>query len=309
MVRGRKPNLDGEKVAHRMLRMSDVEVEDRKKRLIRWTVIEDTAKSYEAKIRELKRFANVMGMKSCDFKTLELFLVGIQADGFSASVGTTAACAWKFQRKLDGKKKISTTEAEKIQTMLDGWSYRSDEQYKTPRGVLDSAKLKILTRYAINQGQPMYAFGFVLAWQLMLRHGRLPAFTVGNVRMGTDVGDIIWVDRRKNFNAKSMKTQSRGQFKPVRNMTVWLRKWTKGRAETEKLLPYWDQKVACAIIRSCAKEHEWDTTVEWDGPHCERYGANEERTLLTEPAIEIMLHMKRADWKDKRMSTKVYVRK
>ena len=69
--------------------MSDGEVEDRKTRLIRWTVIEDSAKSYEAKIRELKRFSNVMGMQSCDFKTLELFLVGIQADGFSASVGTT----------------------------------------------------------------------------------------------------------------------------------------------------------------------------------------------------------------------------
>ena len=244
MVRGRMPNLDGEKVAHRMLRMSDEELDDRKKRLIRWTVIEGTAKSYEAKIRELKKFARLMDMRICDFKTIELFLVGIQADGFSASVGTTAACAWKFQRKLDGRDKISTTQAEKIQTILDGWSYRSDEQYKTPRGVLDSAKLKILTRYAIDQGQLMYAFGFVLAWQLMLRHGRLPAFTVGNVRMGTEVGDIIWVDRRKNYNAKSMKIQSRGQFKPVRNMTVWLRKWTKGRAETDKLLPFWDQKVA-----------------------------------------------------------------
>ena len=289
--------------------MSNDEVHERRKRLIRWTVIEGTAKGYEAKIRELKRFAKMMSMNIHDFRTIELFLIGIQADGYSASVGTTAACAWKFQRKLDGMEKLSATEAEKIQTMLDGWAYRSDEQYKTPRGILDSAKLKVLVRYAIKQGQKMYAFGFVLAWQLMLRHGRLPAFTVGNVRIGTDVGDTIWIDRRKSYNASSMKIQSRGQFKPVRNMTTWLKKWTKGRKETEKLLPHWDQKTACALIRGCAEKHEWDSTVEWDGPHCERYGANEEKALLTESAIEMMLHMKRADWKDKRMATKVYVRK
>ena len=302
------PNVKGENIARRVLAMSEEEIHDRNNQAIRWTVTNGTAEGYESKIREIKIFAVLLKKEPTAFETIKLYLTGLMADGYSASVGNSSACAWKFLRKLSGLRKLSITRAEQIQDFIDGWNYRGDEQYKTPRGVLDSMKLQQLSEFAHEKGLGMYAMGFVLAWQVMLRHGRLPEFIVGNVRLGTDAGDIIWVSRRKNYNRKTMRNQTRGHFKAVKNMSEELRRWTQGRGENEKLFPGWDQKTACAIVRECAIVLKWDTTVEWDGPHCERYGARQEELVLSRAAIKMMLLCKRADWNSKG-SAKRYGRK
>ena len=124
MVKGRKPNLKGANLARCILAMSSDEIRDSKKRLIRWTVTEGTAESYDSKIKEIKIFAEILGKSPVSFNTIELFLVASEKDGYSASVGVTSACAWKFLRKLEGMPKLSLSKAERIQVMLDGWEYR-----------------------------------------------------------------------------------------------------------------------------------------------------------------------------------------
>ena len=297
MVKGRKPNLKGANLARRILAMSSDEIRDSKKRLIRWTVTEGTAESYESKIREIKIFSETLGKNPIAFNTIELFLIAAEADGYSASVGLTSACAWKFLRKLEGVPKLSVAKAERIQVMLDGWEYKGDVQYKTPRGVMDSGKLKQLVKFCnLAQERRMYGAGFLVAFQAMIRHGPLQALTVGDVRRDTEVGTLLWIARRKNFNVKSMKKQKRGHFKPLKNMKAVLDIWCTGRKEEDFLLPGWDQKKACALIRECSVSHGWDQSVEWDGPHTERYGASRESEILQEDEINDLMMRKRADW-------------
>ena len=297
MVKGRKPNLKGANLARRILAMSNDDISDSKKRLIRWTVTEGTAESYDSKIKEIKSFAEVLGKNPVSFSTIELFLIATEADGYSASTGLTSACAWKFLRKLEGTPKFSTSKAERIQVMLDGWAYKGDAQYKTPRGVMDSGKLRQLVKFCnLAQERRMYAAGFLVAWQAMIRHGPLQALKVGDVRRNTDVGTLLWIARRKNFNRKSMKKQKRGQFKPLKNMKAVLDIWCNGREEKDVLFPGWDAKKACGIIRECSITHGWDQSVEWDGPHTERYGASRESELFQEDEINDLMMRKRADW-------------
>ena len=305
MVKGRMPNLKGANLARRILAMSSDQIKDSKKRLIRWTVTEGTAESYDSKIREIKIFAKDIGKNPVSFGTIELFLVAAEADGYSASVGLTSACAWKFLRKLEGVSKLSVSKAERIQVMLDGWDYKGDIQYKTPRGVMDSGKLRQLVAFCnMVRERRMYAAGFLIAFQAMIRHGPLQALKVGDVRRKTDVGTLLWIARRKNFNSKSMKTQKRGHFKPLKNMKAVLDIWCTGREEEDVLFPGWDAKKACGIIRECAKAHGWDQSVEWDGPHTERYGASRESEILQEDEINDLMMQKRADWKSPAMLRK-----
>ena len=82
-----------------------------------------------------------------------------------------------------------------------------------------------------------------------------------------------------------MKKQKRGQFKPLKNMKAVLDIWCNGREEKDVLFPGWDAKKACGIIRECSITHGWDQSVEWDGPHTERYGASRESELFQEDEI------------------------
>lgn len=73
MVKGRKPNLKGANLARRILAMSNDDISDSKKRLIRWTVTEGTAESYDSKIKEIKSFAEVLGKNPVSFSTRTFF--------------------------------------------------------------------------------------------------------------------------------------------------------------------------------------------------------------------------------------------
>lgn len=300
MVKNRRPNLKGAAIAARILAMDEKAIDEREKRLIRWTVTPETAVNYEGKIREITTFAVLIGIIATTFECIRRFLLGTEADGYSASVGTTAACAWKYLRKMKGLPKPSFGAAARIQQMLDGWSYRGGTDEKIPRGVLDSGKLKVLTRFCKAKKAFMYAMGSIVTWQGMLRHTATQSLTVGDVRYNTDCGTILWIKKRKNYNAKSKKKQSRGHFKTMPCLTRFLKKWTEGRDENEKLFPGWDQKVACDLIRKCALANKWSTDQEWDGIHTIRYGAAQEGQLSFSE-ISDMLLMKRADWKAKSM--------
>ena len=93
-----------------------------------------------------------------------------------------------------------------------------------------------------------------------------------------------------------MKRQKRWHFKPLKNMKAVLDIWCTGRNEEDVLFPGWDAKKACEIIRDCSVVHGWDQSVEWDGPHTERYGASREAELLQEDEINDLMMRKRADW-------------
>jgi len=300
MVKARMPSLSGKGIAEVVRDMSTKEVRKNERRLIRWTVTQGTYKDYVSKIREIKIFAEAMEKDPTTLECIKLFLVGTEAAGYSSSVGNKAACAWKFLRKLKGIKKIPLADTEEIQLLLDGWEYRGDEKEQHKRGAMDSAKLQTLVEHALRKKLNMYAVGFIVIWQAMIRHGRMKRLTVGDLRLGTDVGDTIWIERRKNFNRKTMRKQTRGHFKKIKNMTEVLRKGVAGRKESEKLFPGWDSKVACELVHQCAEQYGWDASKIWDGMHCARHGANEEEKLLSSREIKAMLMRKRADWNSER---------
>jgi len=297
MVKAKRcPPLKGKTLAQTVRKLGPEKPQEEHRKLIRWTVTKGTLKEYASKIREIRAFALELGVRAESFSTIKTFLLGAEAVGYAASTGCKYACAWKFLLKLSGIQKIPIDQAEEIQLMLDGWEYQGDEKEEFDRGVLDSKKLEKLVELAIGDNKMMYAVGFILAWQLMIRHGRMPEFTVGDMRFDTEAGDILWVKRRKNFNRKTMKNQTRGHFKVVRNMGEIMRRGTAGRKQHEKLFPGWNQKVACEIVQRCAQQEGWDATKIWDGLHCARYGANHEERLLSKRDIETMIMRKRADW-------------
>jgi hypothetical protein len=274
-------------------RLTTKDVEDAGRKLCINSTAKSTTGKYIHEISVMTDFMGYHGLELMAARDFEKFVASMHLVGYAGRTIATYRSAWSWWYDRDELPFPTEHELRRVSRMIKGATYMAGEVPGVPRGCLDSGQLLQLRTYCVMADCGMYAEGFAVMWYGMFRHGAIQDLRVHEVRMDAMKGPLVFQERRKPCKGGSCGPAMLGHFKPLDNLETILRHLTEGRDGEELVFPGWDQATARAIIREAAAKYGWDTTVNWDGPHCMRYGAAAEARTLEDDVRPFML---RAAW-------------
>jgi len=162
-----------------------------------------------------------------------------------------------------------------------------------------------LVRYALGKGHVMYAWGYAIAYDGLLRHGDVEDLTVDCIVPSEDEGPVVLTI----IGGKGDKGPSTDERHGIADEVQYVRIQSTEAKSMCKILKMrhlqgaelvfrgWKRHVANALIQECAGAHGWSTKLRWSF-HCLRHGHAAQMKM---DGIDVGERMLRGRWKSKQV--------
>jgi hypothetical protein len=230
---------------------------------------EKTAKQYASDIAYIKTCAEECGDDPLDQAWFADFLT-LQMERCSAEVGGRIKAAYKIWLQTN------RIEIDLPLWKLLGWAVeghrKKTNEGKPVRGAITFDKLLQLCEVCARAGASPYISGFLVVYCACLRHCQISSMIAGDVSFppGPHARILCRIGNKGKLANNTNRTHTAFGGQKL------LREVVKGKAQKERLFPFWDHDFARWLVREAAKSFEWHPGYIWDGVHNVRYGARQD---------------------------------
>lgn len=273
-----------------------------------WKAMDDLNKSSDFKQKTVKGYVRDWGLlllwtgsTTVIDVTMPSFFAAMEAFVGKYSLSRVenfrSAVVWVQSLDPSLRQEQRWSKQEYFRIRFNGLLARVDAAYKekqeegelpqTKRGRIQEEKLRQLVDFCVQKGEDMYAIGFVLSYNLLLRHQDLVKLTGDSIRYldqrGWEVRIVGGKDRPADFE----------EWIDGSDCPKVLQRLMEERGKTEPLVPKWSEDKANRLIREAAHAFGWSTEGERYVHHCARRGKARD---LYEEGLTIPEIMERGRW-------------